>query len=299
MDEAFLHAFTMPKGRNQGASAVFDIKYIDAAIDEAAFAVEFFIEFTSLVWQHKLLARLEELGAGSVYVGTFGNNDQNESAAASLVRVWAAAAKGKAYQRGVCTPALLVKAHAKQHAEGMSQADFDAKTAQMVVDSVDRLGEQLSEGLSGTTEGLAAVSGDVDRMAVEVGELRITVASWDQITRDNERLRAQLQHKTLLADRVEHSKGLITQEKNVFAARAAEAERKAAQAADALAYERMLSAGVTRENDMFRAQNDMLRTQVQDLRTQVQHLYATNHTFADMARFLGQQPRQPPSHDAE
>ena len=61
----------------------------------------------------------------------------------------------------------------------------------------------------------------------------------------------------------------------------------------------MLSAGVTRENDMFRAQNDMLRTQVQDLRTQVQHLYATNHTFADMARFLGQQPRQPPSHDTE
>ena len=124
------------------------------------------------------------------------------------------------------------------------------------------------------------------------GELRITFTNWDRITRDNERLRAQLQHKTLLADRVEHSKGLITQEKNAFAARAAEAERKAAQAADALAYERMLSAGVTRENDM-------LRTQVQDLRTQVQHLYATNHTFADMARFLGQQPRQPPSHDAE
>ena len=131
------------------------------------------------------------------------------------------------------------------------------------------------------------------------GELRITFTNWDRITRENERLRAELQHKTLLADRVEHSKGLIAQEKNAFAARAAEAERKAAQAAEAIAYERMITAGITRENDMLRAQIDMLRTQVQDLRTQVQHLYATNHTFADMARFLGQPPRQPPSHDAE
>ena len=96
------------------------------------------------------------------------------------------------------------------------------------------------------------------------GELRVTVASWDALTRENERLRAEVKHKTLLTDRVEHSKGLVTQEKNAHAARAAEAERRAAQLENALAYERALAAGMFREN--------------QDLRTQASDLRAQAHT---------------------
>ena len=40
IDEAFLPAFTMPKGRSQGSGATFEIKYVDAALDADAFAAE-------------------------------------------------------------------------------------------------------------------------------------------------------------------------------------------------------------------------------------------------------------------
>ena len=116
----------MPKARSQGSGATFEIKYEDAALDAKAFAAEFFIEFGSTVWQHKLIKRLKELGAGSVYVASFENNDQNNSAAACLVRVWDAAAKPNyaPFKRGACTPPLLAAARAKQQAERVSQTEF-------------------------------------------------------------------------------------------------------------------------------------------------------------------------------
>ena len=285
IDQAFLRAFTMPKGRSQGSGATFEIKYVDAALDADAFAAEFFIEFGGTVWQHKLIKRLKALGAGSVNVATFANNDQNNSAAAGLVRVWAAAAKpnGTAYKRGACTPALLVAAHAKQQAENMSQEEFAAKTARGLEASLGRLGAQLNAGLTGTSAGLATVAEDVDRMVVEVGELRVTVASWDALTRENERLRAEVKHKTLLADRVEHSKGLITQEKNAHAARAAEAERRAAQLEGALAYERALAAGMLRENQD-------LRTQAADLRAQALTAHRLMAECTRMVERIGRVP---------
>ena len=115
IDEAFLRAFTMPKGRSQGSGAVFSIKYVDAALDAGAFAAEFFIEFGSTVWQHKLIKRLKALGAGSVSVATFARNDYNQSAAYALARVWSTATKPDhvSYVRGVCAPALLDRARAE------------------------------------------------------------------------------------------------------------------------------------------------------------------------------------------
>ena len=110
VDEAFLKTFTLPKGRNQGKGAVFEIKYLDASIDGVSFAAEFFIEFASLIWQHRLAKRLEELGAGSVHIDMFENNDMDRSAAYALARVWSCASKTSSYTHGVCTPRLLSRA---------------------------------------------------------------------------------------------------------------------------------------------------------------------------------------------
>ena len=111
VNKASLQAFVMPKAGRAGE--VFEVKYMDAAIDDAAFAVEVFIEFTSGVWQHKLLACLEELGAGSVHIDTFAQNDKNASAAYALARVWKCATQTSSYTRGVCSPKLLARAHAE------------------------------------------------------------------------------------------------------------------------------------------------------------------------------------------
>ena len=83
---------------------------MSAAIDDTAYSAEFFVEFASAVWQHKLAARLEELGAGSVHFDTFPSNDQNKSAAYALSRVWSCASKTTSYTRGTCPPKLLARA---------------------------------------------------------------------------------------------------------------------------------------------------------------------------------------------
>ena len=258
LNEELLRAFIMPKARSSGIDANFEIKYMDAAIDDDAYAAEFFIEFIGLVWQHKLLARLEDLGAGSVYIGTFAHADQNKSAADCLVRIWREAAKTKAYQRGVCTPALLARATAKLQSEGMSQAAFDEKTARGIQASLGR----IDEGLAQTNAGVTTMTGNVDAMAVEVTAMHDVLTQLRLAEIECRRLRDLVEEKTLLADRVEYSKGGITRERNEALAKVVAADRIAEQSKYALEYERMLSAGVIRENDM-------LRTQVSELRAQV------------------------------
>ena len=45
-------------------------------------------------------------------------------------------------------------------------------------------------------------------------ELRYSVDNWDLLIREVDRLQGEVKHKTLLADRVEQSKGLVTQKLN-------------------------------------------------------------------------------------
>ena len=235
IDEAFLRTFTMPKGRSKGTGAVFDIKYIDAAIDGVAYAAELFIEFCSPVWQHKLVNRLEELGVGSVYATTFEHNDRDESAAASLVRVWTAAAKPNhaAYKRGVCTHVLMERALTKQQSERQQQAEFDEKTGRAINASVERLGEKIDANLMHTTAGFTTVVDGVGKATIEINQLRCTIDNWDllihkvgRMQSDVDRLQGEIKHKTLLADRVEHSKGLVTQKLNESLTESARLERE-------------------------------------------------------------------------
>ena len=217
INEQLLRDFTMPKSRKQEPAQVFEIKYMDAAIDGAAFAAEFFIEFTSPVWAHKLIARLKELGAGSVHADTFAHNDQNKSAADCLVRIWTSAAKPnhQAYNRGTCTPALHARATSQLQSEREQQKAFDTKTAKAVEASLGRIGESISTGFAQTAEGLTTVAGGVDKVAEEVGEMRANIEKLSRLERENEALQKEVKYQKLLADRVEHSKGLVTRELNV------------------------------------------------------------------------------------
>ena len=273
LNEELLRNFTMPKGRGDDGGAIFDIKYMDAVIDDASYSAEMFIEFVAPVVLHRLAERLEELGAGSVHIDTFQHNDHNKSAADCLARIWREAAKTKAYKRGVCSPALLARATTTHQGDGMSQAAFDEKTARATQVSLER----IDNGLAQTSAGITAVGGSVDAMVIEVTAVHGVVTGFSLAENECKRLRDLVVEKTLLADRVEYSKGGITRERNealakVVAADAgkAEAERVAEQCKWALEYERMLGAGVNRELARMARENMMLHAQNHDYRAQAQ-----------------------------
>ena len=235
IDEELLSAFTLPKGRSEGSGAVFEIKYMDATIHVTAYAAEFFIEFSTAVWQHKLAERLEELGAGSLHFDTFPSNDANNAAAGCLVRLWNESTKPdhRTYKRGVCTHVLMERALTKQQSERQQQAEFDEKTGRAINASVERLGEKIDANLMHTTAGFTTVVDGVGKATIEINQLRCTIDNWDllihkvgRMQSDVDRLQGEIKHKTLLADRVEHSKGLVTQKLNESLTESARLERE-------------------------------------------------------------------------
>ena len=58
-------------------------------------------------------------------------------------------------------------------------------------------------------------AGGVDKDAEEVGEMRANIEKISRLERENEALRKEVEYQKLLADRVEHSKGLVARELNV------------------------------------------------------------------------------------
>ena len=57
-------------------------------------------------------------------------------------------------------------------------------------------------------------------------ELRYSIDNWDLLIREVDRLQGEVKHKTLLADRVEQSKGLVTQKLNEALTESARLERE-------------------------------------------------------------------------
>ena len=125
VDPQFAMCFNVPKTRVDGE---YKIKFMHAAFNKEAFSGEFFIEFEEQLWFNTLLQAFEDQGAGGVYIGTFKNNDGNDSAANALLRVWELAEKTEKFTiRGKCSDALMAKTKAKQ-AEAMSkkkESEFD------------------------------------------------------------------------------------------------------------------------------------------------------------------------------
>ena len=245
VDENFLRQrFTMPKARGGGS---FGVRYMAAAIDPRSRSADVFIEFNEQVLMHKLRERLVELGAGSVNIDVFQNNDVDESASSGLLGVWLAA-KAKEdnggssatgapilLSVGSCAPALLAKTNSKLELHERSEHAFDAKTQDGIKYSIECMREQINAQGTVVVDKLDAqsvqVNGKLDACSTEVRDLRTFVSERSDGERKllellNDAV-ATIKAKTLLADRVEQSKGLVTQKLNRALADAAEYQKSA------------------------------------------------------------------------
>ena len=200
----FAATFFMPKSRNGGE---FEIKFMHAAFNKEAGSGEFFIEFEDKVWDSNLLKAFENLGAGDVYVGTFKNNDGNDSAANALLRVWELAEKsGIEVTRGKCPDALMAKTRAKQ-AEAKNkkkESEFDEKTQAAIKASM----ESMEGKIDHVDVKIDLVGGQLTN--VENGMCK-TIPYYQA---ELEKFKAALAHKTLECDRLEKKVADTTRLKN-------------------------------------------------------------------------------------
>lgn len=140
-------AFSLQKARGAGQVPVVFTQY---ALNENTGTVEGFMEFQEQVWSHQIQAQWEQLGAASVTVLTFQNNDGNHSAASALNRVTKLARNDgfRLIQAGCCNPKLLAKANelAEKDQAKLTTPEFDEKTQAVIKQSL-AVAERISESM--------------------------------------------------------------------------------------------------------------------------------------------------------
>ena len=146
-NEDDIETFSLQKARGAGEVP---IVFTQFALDGNTGTAEGFMEFHEQVWSHQIQAQWEQLGAASVTVLTFQNNDGNHSAASALNRVTKMASSPgfKLITTGCCNPKLLAKARElaeKDHAKlTTTTAEFDEKTQAVMKQSL-AVAEKISE----------------------------------------------------------------------------------------------------------------------------------------------------------
>lgn len=182
-----------------------------------------FMEFDEYVWEHKLVASLESLGACQVNPITFAHNDGGDSAANALLRILSAqTTTGIKYSRGPCPPALLAKVQAKQQAAALAEAsasrEFDEKTMAAIKQSLEQQQEvmvKVEGGLQSQAAELNGIKNDVQSQAVKLEGIENGVCNVIPDYQNEIRtLKEALAHKTKLCDRIEGQKGRLTMEIN-------------------------------------------------------------------------------------
>ena len=115
-----LEGFSMQKAR--GAGPV-QILYAAFAFNESSGAAEGYMEFHDQIWSNNLIDRFEELGATSVDVTTFQNNDGHLSAVSAFHRVMETSASPgfKLISAGEINPKVAAKARQLQAGETRRQ----------------------------------------------------------------------------------------------------------------------------------------------------------------------------------
>jgi hypothetical protein len=140
-------AFSLQKARGAGQVPVVFTQY---ALNENTGTVEGFMEFQEQVWSQQIQAQWEQLGAASVTVLTFQNNDGNHSAASALNRVTKLARNDgfRLIQAGCCNPKLLAKANelAEKEQAKLTAPEFDEKTQAVIKQSL-AVAERISESM--------------------------------------------------------------------------------------------------------------------------------------------------------
>ena len=143
-----LEDFSLPKARENGEMPTVFTQY---ALNESTGTAEGFMEFQEQVWSHQIQSQWEQLGAASVTVLTFQNNDGNHSAASALNRVTKLASSPgfKLITTGSCNPKLQAKAKElaeKEHVKLNTTTEFDEKTQAVIKQSL-AVAERISESM--------------------------------------------------------------------------------------------------------------------------------------------------------
>ena len=196
---------------------------MEGAFNKEAYSGEFFIEFEEQVWYNTLLQAFETHGAGDVYIGTFKNNDGNDSAANALFRVWDVAEKSsysRTVVRGKCNETLLNKAKAKQteSMNKMKDSEFDEKTQAAIkfsmqnmegkIDNVDGKIDNVDDKIDHVKDTLSNVEKGV------CNTLPVCYAEIERLHEEIKRRDAIIAQKTLDCDRQEKKVADCTRIKN-------------------------------------------------------------------------------------
>ena len=206
---SFAETFSLPKSKGAGE---FQINFLSAAFHREGEFGEFFLDFDEKVWEHKVVERFEELGASQVSLVTFKNNDGHDSAAGGLNRVRHLGARtGYTVVRGTPSEALRAKAEGKWQAEQSAQqsrSELDEKTQAAIKESLSMVNDAVivvKEEVIRGNETLQTKIGSVQQGVCE------TIPYYQA---EIARLKASLQHQTLLADRAEKRLADTTRIKN-------------------------------------------------------------------------------------
>ena len=161
-DQRLVENFAIPKSRGAGD---FSIQYQCFAWNKETLAAEAYLDFNDQIWTTTIHDRLAELGARTITVMTFQNNDNNHSAASALNRVIAVSKTDgfKSVVRGECNPRLAEKAREMMEAEKKPEsAEFDEKTKAVLLMSLENMATK--EGLSHLEEKSDGIQSSVDDM---------------------------------------------------------------------------------------------------------------------------------------
>ena len=159
-----LDNFNIPRVR-KGSDV--PVRFLHFSFNPSLGLVEGFMEFGEQVMSTVISQRLAELGAASVYLMTFHNNDGDHSAASALNRVRDVVKSDGFIEvvRGTCNAKLMKKADELAAAEAEERIkaagkEFDEKTAAAIMLSVDETKDGVARIASGmaTKDGVAQIA---------------------------------------------------------------------------------------------------------------------------------------------
>jgi hypothetical protein len=159
-DQSLVENFSIPKSRGSGD---FSIQFHCFAWNPETLVAEGFLDFNDQIWTTTIHDRLEEMGARSIEVMTFQNNDNSHSAASALNRV-ISVAKTEGFTevaRGSCNSKLADKAEELRQLEKAPANEFDEKTQAALKMSLGEIKDSMAtkEGLS-HLEGITQIKSD-------------------------------------------------------------------------------------------------------------------------------------------
>lgn len=151
-EQNLVENFSIPKSRGAGD---FSIQFALFAWNPETLVAEGFLDFNDQIWTTTIHNRLAELGARSIDIMTFQNNDNNHSAASAMNRVRSVAhSEGfKSVSQGTCNPKLAAKAEELRAEEKQTKtAEFDEKTQAAIKLSLE-VAEEIKSNMA-TKDGL-------------------------------------------------------------------------------------------------------------------------------------------------